>query len=60
MNSHESLRRVRRKRKRTRKLSDNRELMASVIVIVVCGLLLIALLTYVLSTRACHAPKFFQ
>ena len=51
---------MRRKRKRTRKLSDNRELMASVIVIVVCGLLLIALLTYVLSTRACHAPKFFQ
>jgi hypothetical protein len=27
---------------------------------VVCGLMLVGLLTYVLSTRACHAPKYFQ
>ncbi len=60
MHSHEGLKRIRKRRKHTRRLSENRELLASVIVMVGCGLLLVALVTYLLSTRACHAPKYFQ
>jgi hypothetical protein len=60
MDSHETLRRSRKRRKRGRKLADNRELMVSVIVMVLGGVLLVGFLTYVLSTRACRAPKFLQ
>jgi hypothetical protein len=54
------MRHIRKRRKRSRKLSDNRELMAAVIVMVACGLVTVALITYVLSTQACHAPKFLK
>lgn len=60
MHSHGPLKRVRKKRKRSRKLSENRELLATVIVMVFCGLALVGLLTYVLSTRSCQAPKVFK
>jgi hypothetical protein len=54
------LKRIRKRRKRSRKLSDNHELLASVIVMVICGLLLVGCVTYLLSTRACQLPKFLQ
>lgn len=60
MNSHEGLQRTRKKRRRSRKLSANRELMASVIIMVICGLFVIGLLTYLLSTRGCQLPRFLQ
>jgi hypothetical protein len=60
MDSHGSLKRVRKRRKRTRKLSDNRDLLVSIVVMVICGLALVGLFTYTLSTRACRPPKYFQ
>jgi hypothetical protein len=60
MHSHGDFKHARKRRKRTRKLSDNHELMTSVIVMVFCGLLLIAVLTYVLSTRSCRLPRYLQ
>jgi len=60
MHEHGTLRHVRKKRRRTRKLSANRELLASVVVMVVCGVVLMGLITYVISTRSCEAPKFFK
>jgi hypothetical protein len=60
MHSHGTLKRIRKRRKHSRKLSDNRELMASVMVMIFCGLFLIALLTYLISTRACRTPRIFQ
>jgi hypothetical protein len=57
---HRTLRHIRKKRKRTRKLSENRELMASVIVMVACGLLLFVCVIYLLSTRSCQMPRFLQ
>jgi hypothetical protein len=60
MDSHDTLRHVRKRRRRTRKLSDNRGLWLSVMVMVFCGVVVVGLLTYVMSTRACQAPKFLQ
>jgi hypothetical protein len=62
MSSHEhgTLHRVRKRRKHSRKLSDNRELLTSVVVLVFCVVLVMAFLTYIISTRACHIPKFLQ
>ena len=60
MDSHGTLRRVRKRRRRTRKLSDNRELWVSVMLMVVFGILTMGLLTYLMSTRACQAPRFLQ
>lgn len=60
MHTYGSLKRVRKRRKRTRKLSDNRELMTSAIVFVICGLLLVGFVVYLLSTRACQAPRFLR
>jgi len=51
---------ARKRRKRSRKLSENRELMASVIVMVICGLLLMLCFIYLISTRACQVPKYLQ
>lgn len=58
--SHGTLRRIRKKRKHTRKLSENRELFASVIVMIIAGLAIVGLLTYLLSTQSCTAPRMFK
>jgi hypothetical protein len=60
MDSNGTLRRTRKKRRRTRKLSDNRDLWVSVMVMVAFGVVVVGLLTYVMSTGACHAPKYLQ
>jgi hypothetical protein len=58
--SHGHLKHIRKRRKRSRKLSDNRELLALVIVMVICGLVLTVMTTYLLGTGGCHLPKFLQ
>lgn len=60
MSVHEGLKRVRKRRKRSRKLRDNRELLFSVIMVIVGGVLFMGFLTYLISTRACHTPRFLQ
>jgi hypothetical protein len=60
MHEHGTIKRVRKRRKHARKLSDNRELMMSVIVMVISGVLLTGAAVYLLSTRSCAAPKFLQ
>lgn len=58
--SHGTLRRIRKRRKHTRKLSENRELFASVIVMIIVGLAIVGLLTYLLSTQSCTAPRMLK
>lgn len=58
--SHGTLRRIRKKRRHKRKLSENRELFASVILMIVAGLALVGLITYLLSTQSCSAPRMLK
>jgi hypothetical protein len=58
--SHGTLRRIRKKRKHRRKLSENRELFASVVFMIVVGLALVGLITYLLSTQSCSAPRMLK
>jgi hypothetical protein len=58
MTAHDTIKRNRKRRKRTRKLSDNKELLYFIIALVVCGLVLIGLLMFSLSSSGCRLPKF--
>jgi hypothetical protein len=60
MTSHGTLKRVRKRKKHGRKLSDNPQLFVFIIGTVICGLFLIGLLTFALSSAGCRLPKFLQ
>jgi len=60
MHEHGHWKRIRKRRKHSRKLRDNHELLASVIVLVICGLVLTAIFIWLLSTSGCRLPAFLR
>ena len=56
---HGTLRHIRKRRKHSRKLRDNPELLLCVIVMVILGLVLVGFMVYALSTRW-QTPRLFR